>query len=47
MGMFFATRPLTHLGPSQFFGMAFWIGFSINTIAVEFWIARNARSVRG
>lgn len=47
MGMFFATRSLTHLEPSQFFGIAFWIGFSINTIAVEFWIARNTRSVRG
>ena len=38
MAVFFATRPLTHLGPEQFFGMAFWIGFSINTIAVEVWV---------
>lgn len=28
MGIFFATSPLTHLQPSQFFGIAFWIGFS-------------------
>jgi hypothetical protein len=30
MGVFFATSSRTHLGPSQFFGIAFWIGFSIN-----------------
>ena len=35
MGVFFATRPLTHLAPSQFFGIAFWIGFSINWLAIE------------
>ena len=38
MVVFFATRPLTGLGPEQFFGMAFWIGFSLNTIAVEAWV---------
>jgi hypothetical protein len=38
MGMFFATSRLTHLEPGQFFGIAFWIGFSINTIAVELWL---------
>ncbi|WP_263351099.1 DUF2306 domain-containing protein [Acidicapsa acidisoli] len=38
MGVFFATAPLTHLAPSQFFGIAFWIGFSINTIVVELWL---------
>ena len=38
MGIFFATSPLTHLTPSQFFGIAFWIGFSINWIAVETWL---------
>ena len=38
MGIFFATSPLTHLAPSQFFGIAFWIGFSINTVAVEVWL---------
>lgn len=42
MGVFFATSRLTHLEPRQFFGIAFWIGFSINTIAVEFWLrSRN------
>ena len=38
MGVFFATRSLTHLAPSQFFGIAFWIGFSLNTVAVELWL---------
>jgi hypothetical protein len=38
MGVFFATSRLTHLEPGQFFGVAFWIGFSINTIAVELWL---------
>src|SRR5271154_3114589 len=38
MGVFFATTPLTHLAPSQFFGIAFWIGFSINTFAIELWL---------
>lgn len=38
MGVFFATSRLTHLEPRQFFGIAFWIGFSINTAVVEFWL---------
>ncbi len=38
MGVFFATSRLTHLEPRQFFGLAFWIGFSINTILVETWL---------
>jgi hypothetical protein len=38
MGVFFATSSLTHLEPRQFFGIAFWIGFSINTIIVELWL---------
>jgi hypothetical protein len=38
MGVFFATSRLTHLQPHQFFGLAFWIGFSINTVAVELWL---------
>jgi Predicted membrane protein (DUF2306) len=38
MGMFFATRNITHLSPEQFFGIAFWIGFSINTLIVELWL---------
>jgi hypothetical protein len=43
MGVFFATSRLTHLEPRQFFGIAFWIGFSINTIAIEFWLRPRKR----
>jgi hypothetical protein len=38
MGVFFATARLTHLVPQQFFGIAFWIGFSINVLVFELWI---------
>src|SRR5947207_15098313 len=38
MGIFFATSRITHLSPKQFFGIAFWIGFSINTVIVELWL---------
>jgi len=38
MGVFFATSRLTHLEPKQFFGVAFWIGFSMNTLIVELWL---------
>ena len=38
MGIFFATSRITHLAPEQFFGIAFWIGFSINTLVVELWL---------
>jgi hypothetical protein len=43
MGIFFATTRLTHLEPRQFFGLAFWIGFSINTIIVEVWLRSGRR----
>jgi hypothetical protein len=43
MGVFFATSQWTHLEPRQFFGIAFWIGFSINTIAVELWLHSKGR----
>jgi Predicted membrane protein (DUF2306) len=44
MAVFFATSPLTHLEPRQFFGIAFWIGFSINTILVELWLRFRQRN---
>ena len=44
MGLFFATSRLTGLQPEQFFGLAFWIGFSINTLAVEWWLRSQART---
>jgi hypothetical protein len=40
MGIFFATSPLTHLQPNEFFGIAFWIGFSLSTLVGEFWLRR-------
>jgi hypothetical protein len=43
MGIFFATSRWTHLEPRQFFGVAFWIGFSINTIIVEVWLRSGRR----
>ena len=43
MGIFFATSRWTHLEPSQFFGIAFWIGFSINTMIVELWLRSRER----
>ncbi len=47
MGVFFATSRLTHLTPRQFFGIAFWIGFSINTIVIELWLRNNDRQLQG
>jgi hypothetical protein len=42
MGVFFATAGISHLTPHQFFGIAFWIGFSLNTMAIELWLRRSA-----
>ena len=44
MGVFFATSMLTHLRPQQFFGLAFWVGFSINAVAIEVWLRRRRRN---
>jgi len=46
MGVFFATSSRTHLQPWQFFGIAFWIGFSINAIAGEIWLWSQSRKVQ-
>jgi hypothetical protein len=35
VGMFFA---LTDLSPQEFFGIAFWLGFTLHLIAAEVWI---------
>jgi uncharacterized membrane protein len=45
VGVFFATRALTGLSPSQFFGAAFWIGFTTTVLAGE-WYIRKTRSRR-
>lgn len=42
MGVFFATARLSHLTPHQFFGIAFWIGFSFNTFVIELWLRSSA-----
>jgi uncharacterized membrane protein YsdA (DUF1294 family) len=44
MGVFFATSRFTHLTPQQFFGIAFWIGFSINTLTIELWLRNRNRT---
>jgi predicted membrane protein DUF2306 len=46
MGLFFATSRFTGLTPHEFFGIAFWIGFSLTYIAGELWI-RYTRRCRG
>ena len=38
VGIFFATSRFSGLTPYQFFGTAFWIGFTLHTIAAESWI---------
>jgi uncharacterized membrane protein len=38
VGVFFATRSITHLTPHDFFGTAFWLGFTVQLIAAEIWI---------
>jgi len=38
VGVFFATRSLTHLTPHDFFGTAFWLGFTVQLMAAEAWI---------
>lgn len=42
MGVSFATSRLTHLTPHHFFGIAFWLGFTISLAAAELWIGRPA-----
>jgi hypothetical protein len=38
IGIFFATSRVSGLTPSEFFGPAFWIGFTLHLIAAEAWI---------
>jgi uncharacterized membrane protein len=38
VGAFFATRALTNLTVQEFFGIAFWLGFTLHMIAAEIWI---------
>jgi uncharacterized membrane protein len=45
VGVFFATSALTGLTPSEFFGTAFWIGFTSTALAGE-WYVRSTRQRR-
>jgi uncharacterized membrane protein len=38
VGVFFATSRITHLSPHDFFGIAFWLGFTLSLAAAETWI---------
>jgi uncharacterized membrane protein len=44
VGIFFATSSLTHLTPHDFFGTAFWLGFTIQSIVAEIWINYTRQS---
>ncbi|HEX4374654.1 MAG TPA: DUF2306 domain-containing protein [Puia sp.] len=41
IGIFFATSKLSGLTPFEFFGTAFWIGFTIHLIIAEAWIYKT------
>jgi uncharacterized membrane protein len=43
MGIFFATSRLTGMTPHDFFGIAFWIGFSLTCVVGEVWIRYTRR----
>jgi uncharacterized membrane protein len=47
IGIFFATSRLTHLTPREFFGTAFWLGFTLHLIAAEAWIHYTRPSAVG
>ncbi|MGH9373221.1 MAG: DUF2306 domain-containing protein [Vicinamibacterales bacterium] len=38
VGAFFATQSVTGLTPPEFFGIAFWLGFTMHLIGAEAWI---------
>jgi hypothetical protein len=38
VGIFFATSRISGLTPHEFFGTAFWLGFTLHLIAAEWWI---------
>lgn len=44
IGFFFATSRLTHLTPHEFFGTAFWLGFTLQLVAAEAWIHATAQA---
>jgi hypothetical protein len=46
MALFFATSTMTSLKPSQFFGMAMWIGFTSTALGAEIYIRSTRTSLR-
>jgi uncharacterized membrane protein len=38
VGVFFATSRITHFTPHDFFGIAFWLGFTLSLATAETWI---------
>jgi hypothetical protein len=46
MGVFFATSRFTGLTPHEFFGIAFWTGFTLTYIAGELWISYRRPALR-
>jgi uncharacterized membrane protein len=44
MGAFFATSRFTGLTPHEFFGIAFWTGFTLTYIGGELWIRYSRRA---
>jgi len=44
VGVFFATSRISGLTPHEFFGTAFWIGFTIHLIVAESWIRTHPQS---
>lgn len=44
IGIFFATSRISRLTPHEFFGIAFWIGFTLSLIAAEAWVHHTAGS---
>lgn len=45
MGVFFATSRLTGLTPHDFFGIAFWVGFTLTYLFAEMWLRRTRLGV--
>jgi len=45
IGFFFATSRVTGLTPHEFFGAAFWLGFTLQLMAVEAWIQHTRSAV--
>ena len=42
IGIFFATRRVSGLTPREFFGIAFWVGFTVQLMAAGAWIRWTA-----